>query len=163
MGLSHLGLAFGFARPVANVGLEHLVLKVLAIDHGLGHVVKADHALQFPVANDRHVTRMALQHHAAHFVQLGVWRAGERMVVHGAAHRRFAQRSPVFAQGLNDFAKRQHAHQITVLHHHQRAQIFFGHVLHGQSQRLHGVNGEQSADAFDTQDIGDFHGFSPEK
>ena len=73
-------------RPVADVGLEHAVLEVLAVDHRLGDVVERDHAHQRALAHHRHVARMAAEHHAAHFVDLGLGRAGQRMVVHHRAH-----------------------------------------------------------------------------
>src|SRR4051794_6549326 len=56
--------------PVADVGLEHPVLEVLAVHDRLGDVVEADHAHQHALVHHRHVAGMALQHHAAHFVQL---------------------------------------------------------------------------------------------
>src|SRR3954468_17679618 len=82
-------------RPVADVGLEHAVLEVLAVDHGLGHVVERDHAHQRAVAHHRHVARMPAEHHAAHLVDLGLGGAREGMVVHHAADGVVAERAAV--------------------------------------------------------------------
>src|SRR4051812_9771578 len=53
-------------RPIADVGLEHAVLEILAVDHGAGDVVERDHAHQGTVAHHRRVAGVAAEHDAAH-------------------------------------------------------------------------------------------------
>ncbi len=66
------GLLTFFRRPVPYVSLEHLVLEILAVHHRLGHIVKTHHTHELAFAEHGQVAGMALQHHAAHLVQLGV-------------------------------------------------------------------------------------------
>jgi len=121
--------------PVADVGLEHAVLEVLRVDDGLGNVVERHHAHQRAFLEHRHVARVAAQHHAAHFVDLGLGRAGERRVVHHRAHMALAEAAAVGDDGVDDLAKRQHADQVAMLHHDERADVEFRHRRHGLGQQ----------------------------
>ncbi len=157
---SRSGGSFLFLRPVADIGLQHLVLEVLAVHHGLGHVVEADHAHEHLLVHHRHVARVAVEHHAAHLVHLGLERAGEGRVVHRRAHEHGAHGAAVLHDGLDDLAEGEHADQVAVVHHHQRADVLVRHDLHGFRQGLVGGDGEERV-AFDAEDVADFHGRSP--
>ena len=62
-----------------------------------GHVVERDHAQQGLGVHHRQVARVLFQHDAAHFVDFGVRRDGDRAVVHVLAHRAGADRAAVLA------------------------------------------------------------------
>ena len=64
-GLRGVALAL---RPIPDIGLEHFVLEVLAVHHGLGDVVEADNTHQHVVVHHRHVARVVAQHHAPDFI-----------------------------------------------------------------------------------------------
>src|SRR5690606_279081 len=111
------GFAVFFFWPVTDVGLEHLVFEVLAVDHGFGHVVEADHPHQHLVVHHRHVAGVLFQHHGAHLLELGFWRAAHGVVVHHGAHGAITQGAATAGQGVDEFAEGEHAHQLTVFHH----------------------------------------------
>ena len=110
-----------------------------------------------PVHPD-HGSNVLLEHHAAHFVDLGFGGAGQRVVVHHAAHFRVAERAAVVDHRLDDLAKGQHADQGAVLHHllgkilvpekvgnltfggPQRDTMYIAAALHGQ----HRLNAEEA-------------------
>jgi hypothetical protein len=100
---------------------------------------------------------MAHQHHAAHFVDFGFRRAGQRRVVHHRTHLPRADAAAIGGDAADHFTESQHAHQITVLHHHQRTDVQLGHGLQGFGQRMVGMHRVERI-ALDAQDVGDFHG-----
>jgi len=76
-----------------------------------------------------------------------------------ALHQGAAQAAAVFDDGLDHLAESQHAHQIALRHHDERAHIALGHEADGFVQGFIRPGGEQGA-AFEAQDIADFHGVS---
>ena len=52
-------------RPVADIGLEHLVLEVVAVDHRLGDVVATDDAHLHFLVHDRHVAGVTVRNCSA--------------------------------------------------------------------------------------------------
>jgi hypothetical protein len=148
------------SRPVADVGLEHAVLEVLAVHHGLGDVVEADHAHQHALVHHRHVARVALEHHAAHFVELGFHGAGERVVVHHAVRtvvvpttcRRWRRWHWITSRKVS-MPTRSPCSMTT------SEPMSFRPWPRRLRQRLVGRDGEERA-ALDAQDVADFHGVS---
>ncbi len=79
------------------------------------------------------------------------------MVVHRLAYQHAANLPTIADDTDDDFPKGQHADQVTMLHDHQRADVFFGHDVCGFGQRLIRLNGIKGA-AFNAQYVGYFHG-----
>ncbi|MNT41931.1 hypothetical protein D3C72_1783180 [compost metagenome] len=99
---------------------------------------------------------MALQHHAAHLVDVRFRRAGQRRIVHDLADAVRAERAVVGRQRLDQLPEGQHADQIAVFHHHQRADIVLGHGVDGYQQGGVRRHGEERI-ALDLEDVADFH------
>ncbi|MCY1229002.1 hypothetical protein D9M72_413520 [compost metagenome] len=99
---------------------------------------------------------MTLKHHPADFVHVGFHGAGQRRIVHHLADAAGAKGAAVAGQGFDDFAESQHADQVAIFHHHQRADVALGHGVDCEQQggvRRHGVE----RIALDLQDVADFH------
>ncbi len=150
------GLAFVF-RPVADVGLEHLVLEILLAHHGLGYVVKGNHAQQRIVLHHRDVAHAGLQHGAAQGVEGGFGAADFVMRVHAFGHDVIAQHAFALGDRGHHFRKSEQSDELAVRHDHQRADVMLGHGLHRLQQAGFGRHGKQHM-PFHPQNVADFHG-----
>ena len=100
---------------------------------------------------------MALQHHATHLVQLGIWRASEWVVVHGTPHGGLPQGATIAIERQNHLAKSEDAHQVPMVHDQDGAQVVVGHGLHRLGQRRQRHGGVERG-AFEAKNVADFHG-----
>jgi len=70
-----------------------------------------------------------------------------------------AQRPPACREGGEHFPERQHAHELAVVHDHERADVVVGHHLHGVDDGAVRRDREERV-ALDAQDLADEHGTS---
>src|ERR1700691_885487 len=58
----------GLSGPVFDIALQHAILEALLFEHGLGDVVKRNHAQHRIAIHYRKITRMMLKHGAPQFI-----------------------------------------------------------------------------------------------
>src|SRR5258706_4011384 len=101
--------AGGLVRPVLDVGLEHPVLEMLFVVHGLGHVVERYDTLQRGPVHHRHVTRVALEHRPAQFHYIERRHRGQRIGLVDIDDPYARERARALGHRRQDLAKSEHA------------------------------------------------------
>src|SRR5208337_2653095 len=135
---SHRGFSLYRIRT-RDVALERLDGVFLAADHPLHHIADGDDA-HHPVAIDHgQVAEVALGHHI-HAIVHGVLRCyGDHRTGHDFADRSFLRGVSLKNSLARIVALREDAYQLLPRHHHQGADVVFGHerqgVVHGLLRR----------------------------